>query len=105
MPLDLEKIDPKEHEFSGEEIGKLLVESVKQIKAGQIGNVRQVAVNNAIEARRKTGLSQTDFAQIMGISVRTLQSWEQGARTPSGPAAVLLKIATKHPETLMELRT
>ena len=104
MSLDLEKIDPNNYEFSGEEIGELLIESAKQIKSGKIGNVRQVAVNNAVEARRKTGLSQTDFAKIMGISVRTLQSWEQGARTPSGPAAVLLKIATKYPETLIELR-
>ena len=104
MSLDLEKIDPNNYEFSGEEIGELLIEWAKQIKSGKIGNVRQVAVNNAVEARRKTGLSQTDFAKIMGISVRTLQSWEQGARTPSGPAAVLLKIATKYPETLIELR-
>lgn len=104
MPVDLDNIDPNTYEFSGEELGELLLASAKQIKAKQFGNIRQITVNNAVEARKKTGLSQADFAQIMGISVRTLQSWEQGKRSPSGPAATLLKIATKHPETLIELR-
>ncbi|QIM62560.1 transcriptional regulator [Pasteurellaceae bacterium Orientalotternb1] len=103
--MDLEKINVAEYEFSGEELGELLLQSVKQVKQGQLGNVRQITVNEAVEARKKTGLSQADFAEIMGISVRTLQGWEQGRRLPSGPAATLLKIATKYPETLIELRT
>ncbi|QIW15229.1 transcriptional regulator [Pasteurellaceae bacterium RH1A] len=101
--MNLDKINAKEYEFSGEELGQLLLASVKQMKAGQVGKVHHVE-NQAIQARQKTGLSQSEFARIMGISVRTLQGWEQGRRTPSGAAATLLKIATRHPETLIELR-
>jgi len=53
--------------------------------------------------RTKTGLSQTEFAKLLGVSVRTLQDWEQGRRQPSGAAKSLLKIAEKHPATLLEL--
>ena len=74
------------------------------MKAGEIAKVRHIAVNEAIEARQKTGFSQSEFAKIMGVSVRTLQGWEQGRRNPSGAAATLLKIATRHPEVLIELR-
>ncbi|MBE9515567.1 MAG: helix-turn-helix domain-containing protein [Proteobacteria bacterium] len=52
--------------------------------------------------RQKTGLSQTRFALIMGVSVRTLQNWEQGHRTPQGPAASLLRIVDKDPETALK---
>ncbi|MDH2927218.1 helix-turn-helix domain-containing protein [Lonepinella koalarum] len=105
MALDLDKINPAEHEFTGEELGELLLASIKQVKAGEIGKVRHIAVNEAVEARQKTGLSQSVFAEILGISVRTLQSWEQGKRSPSGPALTLLKIATRHPQALRELHS
>ena len=52
--------------------------------------------------RQKLGLSQTGFAEILGISVRTLHHWEQGTRTPSGAARVLLKVAERHPKLVME---
>jgi putative transcriptional regulator len=55
------------------------------------------------QARAATGLSQTAFAGLLGVSVRTLQEWEQGRKTPSGAAATLLKIAAKHPKVLNEL--
>jgi putative transcriptional regulator len=51
---------------------------------------------------RFRGLSQKEFAKILGVSVRTLQDWEQGRRKPSGEAATLLKIAEKNPDLLME---
>ena len=54
-------------------------------------------------ARAVTGLSQAAFAGLLGVSVRTLQEWEQGRKTPSGAAATLLKIAAKHPKVLNEL--
>ncbi len=54
-------------------------------------------------ARAATGLSQKDFARLMGVSVRTLQEWEQGRKIPSGAAATLLKVAARHPEVLQEL--
>ncbi|MCC8987638.1 MAG: helix-turn-helix domain-containing protein [Candidatus Contendobacter sp.] len=54
-------------------------------------------------ARAATGLSQAAFAKLLGVSVRTLQEWEQGRRIPSGAAATLLKVAARHPEVLQEL--
>jgi putative transcriptional regulator len=52
--------------------------------------------------REKIGLSQSRFARLLGISVRTLHHWEQGSRTPSGAAQVLLRVAARHPEALLE---
>jgi putative transcriptional regulator len=52
--------------------------------------------------REKFGLSQSRFARLLGISVRTLHHWEQGSRTPSGAAQVLLRVAARHPEALLE---
>lgn len=54
-------------------------------------------------ARAATGLSQAAFAKLLGVSVRTLQEWEQGRKNPSGAAATLLKVASLHPEVLQEL--
>lgn len=54
-------------------------------------------------ARAATGLSQAAFAKLLGVSVRTLQEWEQGRKIPSGAAATLLKVASRHPEVLQEL--
>ena len=55
--------------------------------------------------RQKLGLSQTRFARLLGISVRTLHHWEQGTRTPSGAARVLLRVAVQHPEAVLEAAT
>lgn len=52
---------------------------------------------------RQPALSQAEFAKLLGVSVRTLQEWEQGRRAPSGAAATLLRIAARHPAALMEL--
>ncbi|MBN1105101.1 MAG: helix-turn-helix domain-containing protein [Deltaproteobacteria bacterium] len=54
-------------------------------------------------ARAATGLSQGAFAKLLGVSVRTLQEWEQGRKEPSGAAATLLKVAARHPEVLHEM--
>lgn len=54
-------------------------------------------------ARAATGMSQTAFAKLLGVSVRTLQEWEQGRKEPSGAAATLLKVAARHPEVLQEM--
>src|SRR5512136_1323059 len=56
-----------------------------------------------LAARAATGLSQAAFAKLLGVSVRTLQEWEQGRKFPSGAAATLLKVASRHPEVLQEL--
>lgn len=51
----------------------------------------------------KLEMSQSAFADLMGVSVRTLQDWEQGRREPQGPAMALLSIAEQHPEVFSEL--
>jgi DNA-binding transcriptional regulator YiaG len=52
--------------------------------------------------RRFVGLSQSQFAEAMGISVHTLRNWEQGRRRPDGPAIGLLRIAARHPRIIRE---
>lgn len=79
-----------------------LLASVRQMKAGQAGRVTQVKVSPIVDVRNAAGLSQARFAALMGISVRTLQDWEQGRRSPSGAAKTLLRVVEKHPEVLAE---
>ena len=81
-----------------------LLQSVKEMKAGKAARVHQVETSIAVEARNKVGLSQSAFAELLGVSKRTLQEWEQGRKQPSGAAKTLLQIALRHPETLRELR-
>jgi putative transcriptional regulator len=76
-----------------------LLKSVQQMKAGQT----QVVSSPAIEARERTGLSQSQFAALLGVSVRTLQGWEQGRKQPSGAARTLLTIARTNPKALLAL--
>jgi putative transcriptional regulator len=52
--------------------------------------------------RRFVGLSQSQFARALGISVHTLRNWEQGRRQPDGPAIALLRIAARHPRVIRE---
>ena len=91
------------------ELFEELLESVKQAKAieqGELKPARTFHLNpktDIVKVRGKLGLSQSKFAAVMGISADTLQNWEQGRRSPTGPARVLLKIATKHPEVLLEV--
>lgn len=68
-----------------------------EMKAGHV----QVVSSPVIEARKKTGLSQSQFAALMGVSVRTLQGWEQGRKQPSGAARTLLAIASTNPKALL----
>lgn len=53
--------------------------------------------------RDQYGLSQVQFATLLGISVRTLQNWEQGRRQPHGPAKVLLRVAARHPRAVLDV--
>ena len=54
-------------------------------------------------ARAGTGLSQAQFAKLIGVSLRTLQEWEQGRKRPSGPASVLLRIVAREPQVVAML--
>lgn len=74
-----------------------LLESVRQMKDGKT----QVVLSPATEARERTGLSQSQFAALLGVSVRTLQGWEQGRKQPSGAARTLLSIAHTNPKALL----
>ena len=85
------------------DIGAELLLSVRQLKAGQGKVVAQVAVPAVTIARMKSGLSQADFANLLGVSIRTLQDWEQGRRQPSGAARTLISIAEQQPKVLKQV--
>ena len=89
-------------EISGEELGSKLLKSVQEMKAGKAARITKIAPNEVAAARLKTGLSQTQFAQALQISPRTLQEWEQGRREPSGAAKALIQIAFRHPDVIKE---
>jgi putative transcriptional regulator len=82
-----------------------LLESVKQMRRGRAARVSKVRLSAVAEARASVGLSQQEFAVLLGVSARTLQDWEQGRREPTGAARTLLKVAVKHPKVLRELQT
>jgi putative transcriptional regulator len=84
-------------------LGEELLQSIRDVKAGRHGSVHTITLTEAAEARSKTGLSQPQFAQLLGVSVRTLQEWEQGRRSPSGAARSLLHIAALRPDVFMEV--
>jgi putative transcriptional regulator len=88
--------------MTGTELGEKLLQSVREMKTGKAARVTQIAPNEVAAARLKTGLSQSQFAQALHISARTLQEWEQGRRQPSGAAQTLIQIAFKHPEVITE---
>jgi len=74
-------------------VGAELPQSVREMKAGKGKAVAQVAVPEVVTARMKSDLSRNQFAQLLGVSARTLQNSEQGRRTPSGAAQTLIAIA------------
>jgi putative transcriptional regulator len=84
-----------------------LVASVRQagrirrgrLKAGRITTFRPTEVKGV---RAKLGASQSEFALMIGVSVATLRNWEQGRRTPEGPALALLRVAARSPEAVAE---
>jgi putative transcriptional regulator len=91
-----------------------LVESVKEMKAIQSGKRKPARVTRSEDIvrngtpdvatlRASFQLSQPKFAALLGISVDTLQNWEQNRRQPDGPAKVLLRVAATHPEVLLDV--
>lgn len=90
------------------DIGLEILEGIREIKAYKSDKLslrthelRAPVSPKAIRARLR--LSQAAFAGLMGVSLRTVQDWEQGRREPSGPAKTLLRIAEQHPEVFTEL--
>jgi len=76
-----------------------LLQAIGEMKAGD----GRVAWPPALAARQETGLSQAQFAVLLGVSVRTLQGWEQGRKQPSGAARTLLAIARRNPQALRDV--
>jgi putative transcriptional regulator len=85
------------------DVGNEVLQAIRDIKSGKTGRVIRVEVTEAMEARLKLGLSQMDFAKMLGVSVRTLQDWEQGRREPSGAAKALLKVTVAAPRTVRKV--
>lgn len=91
------------------DIGKEIIEGLEEIKSWKRGEKRLrvigVDLQRAAEVaaiRRRLGLSQDQFAGLMGVSVATLRNWEQGRREPHGPARSLLLIASREPVALLK---
>jgi len=80
--------------------GAELLESAREMKAGRAAKLHKVAIPPVVSARMKSGLPQSSFAKLLGVSVRTLQDWEQGRREPGGAAKTLIAIAEHSPEVL-----
>lgn len=74
-----------------------LLQSIQQMREGKT----RVVYSPVTEARRTTGLSQAQFATLLGVSLRTLQGWEQGRKRPSGAARTLLAIASSNPKAIL----
>jgi putative transcriptional regulator len=94
--------------MSDRDIGQEILDGVREIKAFKAGKVDLktrvlTEPSSPKEIRAKLHLSQAAFAGLMGVSLRTIQDWEQGRREPSGPAKSLLRIAEQHPEIFVQL--
>ena len=82
-------------------IGQEILDGLRELKSGEYGRV--INVPDVASIRAKTGLSQARFVVVLGVSVRTLQDWEQGRRAPSGAARTLLMVADRNPHALLEV--
>ncbi len=83
------------------DVGREILEGLRELKRGEIGRVKSVP--SVATIRERMGLSQDKFAALLGVSIRTLQEWEQGRRAPSGAARTLLMIAARNPQALLEV--
>ncbi len=99
MPLKSRKLSERDLGVleSKRDIGAEILQSIRDMKAGK----GRVVLSPAVEARVATGLSQSQFARLLGVSVRTLQGWEQGRKQPSGAARTLLAIARVNPKAVL----
>jgi putative transcriptional regulator len=89
------KQDPEMKRFQND-----LLQSVRDMRSKRAAKTTKVIVTRASEARSRVGLTQAEFAKLLGVSVRTLQDWEQGRREPTGAARTLLRVAEQHPRVL-----
>jgi len=94
--------------MSDRDIGQEILEGIREIKAFKEGKIflRTHELKDpgpSKKIREMLKLSQFAFATLMGVSVRTVQDWEQGRRNPKGPAKSLLRIAEQNPEAFLSL--
>lgn len=82
------------------DIGQELLDGVRAIRRGEGKSRVLTGPADVASIRSRLGLSQSGFAALLGISVRTLQDWEQGRRAPGGSALSLLRIAEREPEAV-----
>lgn len=83
--------------------GAELLKAVRQMKAKKKGKVYTPEQLLAIAARKSVNLTQREFAQLLNVSVDSVQDWEQGRRSPRGAAKTLLRVAKQHPEVLEQI--
>ena len=83
----------------------LSIKEAGKIRRGEVKPSRMQTFYepNVTLIRQKYNMSQSEFAALLGISLSTLQNWEQGRRKPLGPARVLLHIANKNPKALLDM--
>jgi len=107
MQLDAgEKIDwVRKTRFLPQEDGSVIRRIIRKDGTVEMEETIPADRSMTLAARAKTGFSQTQFAELLGISVRTLHDWEQGRRQPSGAARTLLKIAFQRPDILKDMAT
>jgi putative transcriptional regulator len=79
------------------------LQGVREIKAGHGKRTQVESRSPIVRARLKSGLTQAQFAALLGVSRRTLEQWEQGRRQPSGAAKTLIRVAELHPDVLREI--
>jgi putative transcriptional regulator len=87
----------------GRDVWQEVLDGVREIKSG--GGKRSMIEPRSpiVRARLKAGLTQEQFAALLGVSKRTLEQWEQGRRKPSQAAKTLIKVAELHPEVLRQI--
>jgi putative transcriptional regulator len=93
-------------EMKNEDFSKLMesIQEAGEIKAGvrKPSRIYKIDPVDIKLIREKLHVSQSEFAMIIGVSPRTLQNWEQGRRSPEGPAKALLKVASRNPKAVLE---
>ena len=88
---------------AGRDIWQEVLDGAREIKAGRGKRFEVELRSRILRARVRSGLTQAQFAALLGVSKRTLEQWEQGRREPSGAAKTLIRVAELHPEILREI--
>jgi len=83
------------------DIGAEILTGIRELRRGRTGRV--TSIPSIAATREAMGVSQAQFARLLGVSVRTLQEWEQGRRAPSGAARTLILIASRNPKALLDV--